>query len=354
MGLNHGKLQEKRTRGGGPGWRPKEGDNKIRILPPCSRYFTEDLDFIAFKFKVHWFNLEGKAEVSRCLEETGLKCPACKAYFAHRKSEDPALKELIKRISPNERYIFNILDLNNLQGGIQRWEAPWSVWDKIMEIAGNPAWGDILSPESGINFNINLTPGQKSRTGFATYSATPEPTRTTVMSVLAAIPDWQAALDGVEDSIPDAKTAAEMVTLLGELGIPGFAGPAATAQLPQGLPQPVAPPPAPVQQYVPQPVGAPPPAAVMPAPTPVVPPPAAVAPAAVMPTPAVAAVAPAPTPAPAPAAAPAAPAAGRTDAKGRPIPDGAPGCFGDYNSQIHPCGSCPVQAPCQLRFLNVG
>lgn len=336
MGLNHDRLQQNRTRtGGGPGWKPKEGDNKVRFLHPTSRGLTEDLDFIAIKYVEHWFNEDGaKATVTRCPGDLKQKCPACTAYWKYRKVEgDPALKALIDRIKPGERYIFNLIDLNNIAGGLQRWNAPWSVWDKVMEICGNPAWGDPLAPAAGNNFNIVLTPANKSRNGIASYSATPDPQKTNIMGILDQIPNWQQFLDGQAENFPEAKTIQEINNYLAEMGIPGHTGivtPHAPGAVPVEAPQvsvPVAQPqPVPVAQPVP---------VVAPQPVPIAQP--------------VASYVPAPgTPPPAAVAAP------NLDPSGKAIPAGAPVCFSQYNPQVHPCGTCPFMGPCQMRYLGVG
>ncbi len=199
MPINHQALQGKRSRSG-TGWRPKVGDNKIRILPPSQEYFTSDIDYIAASYVTHWFNLEGRTEVSLCPDfGRGTKeCPACRAYWKYRNSEDPGLKEIIRRISPSERYVFNILDLTNPSGGIQRWETSWTVWDKIMEIASNPEWGDVLDPAKGINFNLHYVSKDRSRTGFPVYSPTPLPDRVDIIPILNGIEGWKEELDGEE------------------------------------------------------------------------------------------------------------------------------------------------------------
>src|SRR3990167_5752032 len=116
MALNHSKLRDKRTRSSfNVGWKPREGDNQVRVLPPTSRYFQEpeSLEDLAAAYRMHFFAIEGRpTEVSRCLLETGghHRCPACDAWRMFRKSEDPGLKEMAKNISPADQYLFNILD----------------------------------------------------------------------------------------------------------------------------------------------------------------------------------------------------------------------------------------------------
>src|SRR5690606_11842926 len=133
--LNHDKLRQRRARSGtGAGWRPKVGQNHIRILPPRSRYLDDwdAMDDVAIVYRLHFFKVDGRpADTARCLEDVGKRCPACAAWRAHRKSEDPGLAELARAIAPSSRYLINIIDLSNVQAGVQAWEANWTCWDKV-------------------------------------------------------------------------------------------------------------------------------------------------------------------------------------------------------------------------------
>jgi hypothetical protein len=107
-------------------------------------------------------------------------------YRTHKKSTDPGLVEMAKSIRAADQYLFNILDINNLQAGIQAWPANYTCWDKIMEIAANPAWGNVVDPANGVNFDVTMTPGNRSRTGHNQYSVMPGDggQRTTVEAIL--------------------------------------------------------------------------------------------------------------------------------------------------------------------------
>jgi hypothetical protein len=313
MALNYAKLQQKRTSSGGMGWKPKEGENRIRVLPPTTEYFDapENLEDFAVSYKMHFFKIEGRpTEVSRCLRETGGRCPACDAWRANRESADPGLQKKAKDVSPSDMYLFNILDINNLSQGIQVYQANWTCWDKIMEIGANPDWGDVISPIEGINFVINKTAGSKSRSGYPAYSVMPEPQRTSVVETLAGIEGWKDKLDELENNITPAKTPEEIRGFLAEMGFPGF-----TAQNP------------PPASSAPSPGVAPPAASSPPPPSPGTPPPTQV-------------VVPEAPPQEAPPSA--------------TSPSDVPACFGDYKPQVHPCATCPVQSDCQMKYLGLG
>lgn len=356
--IDHKKLKE--TRAGSRrqgGWKPREGENKVRILPPHSRFIekSDELENLAIQYKMHFFRIEGRpTEVSRCLEEGKKRCPACAAWRTHRKSDDPGLKELASQVSPADQYLFSILDHANFQAGIQKWVANWTCWDKIMEIAANPSWGNVVDPSDGVDFTVNMTPSSKSRSGYNAYSVTPEPKRTNVMGILTAIPDWEVTLDQLEDQISEEKEVPEIVSLLEEMGFPtpgggskgGGAGGGATpvvvpAPGTAAVTTPTSAEAVPIASAPPEEISASSPATAEP--VTIQPPPAAVEVEAAIPT------------------------AGReptTEVHYDPGPEynpklpdterppGAPRCFGDYDPKIHQCTPCPAITECQLHMIE--
>jgi gp32-like DNA binding protein len=367
--INHDRLKQRRAGSrAGTGWKPKDGENVVRVLPPHSRFLTawDQLDDVAIAYKMHFFRIEGRpTEVSRCLEELKPKqrCPACDAWRAYRKSEDPALAEMAKDIGPADNYLMNILDVNNMEAGVQAWGANYTCWDKILEIVANPKWGNVLDPADGVNFVITKTPAAKSRTGWPQYSVMPEPDHTTIMEFLEKFQDWQETLDGLEAQITAAKEPDEIQALLTEMGFPAPAVPRAASPAPRPVgatPRPVG---AAPRAAVPAAVG---PRPVAPAARPGVKPVQAAAPRPVGTAPRVAAAVKA---APRVAAKAAAPvpeeATETTEPHYDPGPDyqpvtpdeerpaGAPRCFGDYQPEVHACEACPLLAECQMKMLEV-
>lgn len=354
--IDHDKL--KKTRAGaraGTGWKVKDGENKVRILPPRSAFLTDgsQMSNLAIPYDVHFFQIEGRrpTEFSRCLRDLKQPCPACSMFWTWQKSTDPAMAQLAKRVRATTQYLFNILDLGNVAAGVQAWAANWTCWDKVMEIAGNPLWGDVVDPSNGINFAVNLTPQNRSKSGYNQYSVLPEPQRTSIMNILQGIPNWEQALDHLEDQIPAAKTVDEINKLLSEMGFPPASGvatpPSAGAGYSAPAPMPAAPQPMPMP-------------APMPVPTPVAPPKAQAS--ALAPQPPVPVAPPRPigfqTPAPSVHYDPGPDYKEPVSASERP--EGAPRCFGGYNPDMHKlpdgtsaCQPCPAVTDCQLRMLGI-
>ncbi len=359
MGSVHDKLKQKLAGARqARGWKPKDGDNKIYVLPPESQ-FVDNLDGVeslAFQYRAHYFRIEGKqGEASRCLNDLGQKCPACAAHRAHSNSPDPGLKELARQVKAADTYMFNILDASDLAKGVQRWGANWTCWTGIMEIAANPQWGYVYDPRNCIIFNVNLTPGAKSRTGHNSYKVTPEPQHMSVLEVLQAREGGIAALDGLAEQAMEAKSPEEIQALLDEMGFPppvGRPGPTpgptpTPAAIPRGsAPTPVTVAPTPVPVPVPVPVP-------QPMPTPAAAPvarPIGFTPPAVASAPAATAVAVAPHYDPGPQYTP------KMADEVRPVYiEGklVPRCFSDYKPTVHRCQPCPVLAPCQMKMLGI-
>ncbi len=219
MGLNINEMQNRKNRISNAGWRPKAGANEVRLLPPTAEYFDADIDFFALEFNMHFFRQDGfNTEVARCPRDSGEYCPVCETAAKHKEDGDPALKEAAKNISRVQRFLMNILDLDDPESGVQPYTAGWTIWNGVLEYLANPKWGDILDPENGHSIIINLTPASKSRTGWNTYSVQPDPERTDVTDLLDE--DWIDTLDDLKDSIPQSKDTDELITILKRMGFP--------------------------------------------------------------------------------------------------------------------------------------
>jgi len=351
MSLAHEKLKQKLAgERAGYGWRPRDGENRVFVLPAASSVIA-DLDsggdHLYYEFNGHYFSTgTGPAEVSLCLRDLGQQCPACVASRMYKDSADPGLAEMAKRIRAVSHYVFNIIDLNATEKGVQRWAANWTCKNGIVEIAADDQWGFVYDPRNGVPFKIVLTPKNKSRSGWNSYAVKPEPNRLDVMPILESLEGGIAALDGIEDARMEAKTADEIRTLLNEMGFPQVGGSAPAYQTApprppaSGIAHPAATPPQPVapQPVAPRPVAAPAAPAQPQQPT-------ASAPQAVLPS--------TPNPGGGVHYDPGPTYVNPRLAPGADIPPGAPRCFSDYNPEVHQCTPCNFRTPCSMRFMGI-
>lgn len=376
MGSFHDRLKEKIAGDARQtfGWKPKDGDNRIFVLPPAAQFVQspDAVTDLAVSFRAHFFKFEGrKGEASRCLQDFGDSCPACAVSYHYRNSVDPALKEMARQVRAANQYLFNILDLNDTAKGVQRWAANKTCKDAIYDIAANPAWGYVFDPTNGRIFVVTVTPPKRggNTKPYNDYKVRPEPQPVTVLEILMAGEKGLQALDGLEQEVMEAKSVEDIQKLVDEMGFPPLhGGPAVQGARPiMPTPMPVAPgavaPPAPTMPLP----SAPAPAAPVPVPAPSAPVTAAAAPVPVPHT--TGAPAPTqPTAAP-PSLAPSTPAAPVVSALGTvydpgpnyvekvPLaqrPNGAPRCYGDYDPTVHQCVTCSFAAPCRMKLLGIG
>lgn len=377
MSLNHDRLKQTKAEGSrtGQGWKTKENDNFIRVLPPHSRYLNDwaAMTDVSIQYEMHFFRIEGQQfpQVSRCLKDLKLQCPACDTYWAHHKSGDPGLKQLADQVRSARVYLMNVLDINNLAAGVQHWKSNYTCWNAILDMAANADFGNILDPANGVNLIVSMTPKSKSRTGFPQYTVAPERDggaagpvrRTTVSQILAGMPDWQQKMDALENEVEAAKKPEEIMQLLADMGFPiqGYqrrrpvagAAPNATLNVAPSAPS-MFPTPGPAvvqptqQSPTVLPISVTPPAVGIPGvPQPVGVPgvPKVEAPHTVVQG--FAAALPLPTAHydPGPRYTPVVPESEH--------PKGAPRCFGDYKPKVHQCQPCQCRGDCQSKMLGV-
>ena len=183
----------------------KDGDNVLRILPPTSKYFSEDIDFFAYKMLVHYnVGPEGSPPVAcpRTSDKKGqvpTRCPICET--ARRLRRNPAMKELASDIGQRTRYIMNVVDMEHPERGVQVCEVGPSIYDVIFEVATDRDYGDILDLKIGRNFKITLTPSSRSKTGYNSYSTLAGANASSVKELLKK--GWNERVDALVSRVKD-------------------------------------------------------------------------------------------------------------------------------------------------------
>ena len=151
-GVNVDKEREKLEeikRGGTRFWTPKEGASLIRILPP---YSGEDW------YKETWFHFgigvdrKPIACARRLLDEP---CYICEQVDELRKSEDPRDVELPTQIAARRRVFYNIIDLDDVESGVQIFSSGVTIFKDLLMYVADPDWGDITDPEEGYDIVID-------------------------------------------------------------------------------------------------------------------------------------------------------------------------------------------------------
>lgn len=200
----------------------RDGDNVLRILPPSSRYFTEDIDFIAYAFACHYnIGPEGSPPVV-CPRGSDTKegkagrekhrCPICDV--ARRLRRNPALKDLARDLSNRVRYLMNVLDMEHPERGIQVCEVGPAIYEKIFAVAIDKDYGDVLDLRTGRNFKIHLTPANKAKSGYNTYAVLAGANPSSVKEILPK--DWKAKIDELSGRIGVPPSEEELAAMVRE------------------------------------------------------------------------------------------------------------------------------------------
>lgn len=132
-------------------WKPKVGDNVIRILPSN----REDGNFAYHSILHHEFKVEGQGRAFPCLGVFNKPCPVCKVISYFDTESDPDIKELISKLTPRHSYLMNILDRNNKDSNtVLIFSAAKTIMREIMQYMNDEEYGDITDPDEGRDVKI--------------------------------------------------------------------------------------------------------------------------------------------------------------------------------------------------------
>jgi hypothetical protein len=253
-------------------WQPVAGPkpNRIRILPRW------DLDFeLAFyrETKSHRnLGLERNKQAVCLIAEGAPKCPACALKDNLYGTKEPSDAEYARSILAKTKVFYNIVDLDDIEKGVQIWTSGIDVLEQLLAYVSNPKYGDIADPVQGRNIDLYFTDASKSKSGFNSYRVQPDPDRTEIQD-----PSWLEKMHNL-DELVKVLSFEELDAII--YGREDLEDPPSE---PGETPAPVAPPappaaaipPAPPAAAIPAAPKAPPPAAAAPVAAPVAAPPSA-------------------------------------------------------------------------------
>jgi len=190
-------------------WRPKSGDQHIRILP------TADGDpFREFHFH---YNVGKNPGIYCNKRNDNSECPICdfasKLWRDGVENDDQNLKNEAKKLFARKRYYSPVLVRGNESEGVKIWAYGKTAYETLLGYVLDPDYGDITDPETGtdikLNYNVPGTPGSFPKT-------TLQPRRRPSVLCDDAIADCQDLLDSVPviDDLFDRKTTEEVQELL--------------------------------------------------------------------------------------------------------------------------------------------
>lgn len=143
-------------------WKPNDGDNRIRILPPTwakAKHFGLDI-------YVH-YGVGPDRQSYLCLnkmEQDG-GCPVCEEREIARRDED---EKYAKELEAKRRVLVYLIDRDHEKEGPQVWAMPWTLDRDIVKVCQDKSSGEVLEidhPEEGYDVTFEKK-GSKDRTEY--------------------------------------------------------------------------------------------------------------------------------------------------------------------------------------------
>jgi len=158
-------------------WQPTPGTrpNRIRLLPRWDLDF--DLAFYRETMNHRNLGLERNKQAICLISEGGSKCPACELKNNLYATKDTGDAEYARSILARTKVYYNLMDLDDLDKGVQIWSSGIDVLEQLLAFVSNPMYGDIADPQTGRNISLYFTEATKSKSGFNSYRVQPDPER---------------------------------------------------------------------------------------------------------------------------------------------------------------------------------
>lgn len=214
-----------------PFWKPKLGDNNIRILPykdPNGQPFHT----------ISWYD-------SRLLSERRFVVPSqwdmedpIRDFLmeAGKERQPKAVWQFMQKLSPQDTYYVFLVDRNEMEKGVQVWELNTKRFLEIVGHLTHPDWvdEDLMHTETGHDWLVKCEETEKIWNGFVVKSITTSPrvkatklakTEAEVEKIMSSIPDidesfkrWVKNASSIKELLDNALAAATGNTTSGNAG----------------------------------------------------------------------------------------------------------------------------------------
>ena len=142
-------------------FKPNDGDNIIRFLPPT----WEKPEHWGYDIHVH-FGIGPDRQAYLCLHKMkGEACPICEERAQAIKDGDDAYA---KELEPKRRVLVYLVDRDHEKEGIQAWSMPWTLDRDIIKVTSDKRSGEVLNvddPDQGYDVEFEKK-GAKDRTEY--------------------------------------------------------------------------------------------------------------------------------------------------------------------------------------------
>jgi len=140
-----------RMESGGIYWRPKTGNNRVRILPPWNEegvFYLETALHYGFK------DAEG-GRAYPCLRKLGeAKCPTCQVVARFSEDNDPDIKKIVKQMKAKGVWFMNIIDRKSEIPEARIFGAGFKIASAVIGYFTDEEYGDLTDPEAGRDITI--------------------------------------------------------------------------------------------------------------------------------------------------------------------------------------------------------
>lgn len=144
-------------------FRPHDGDNNIRILPPTFESKDNHWGMDAY---VH-YGVGSDEQTYLCANKmNGESCPICDEQTRAHKSGDT---EYADKLKPTKRVLVYLIDRDNEKDGPMIWNMPVSLDNDLLKLSVDKRTGDVLNitdPEDGYDIEFEKQ-GKGTRTKYA-------------------------------------------------------------------------------------------------------------------------------------------------------------------------------------------
>lgn len=137
-------------------WKPNDGVNRIRILPPT----WPKAEHFGYDIYVH-YGVGPDRQSYLCLQKMLDKPdPIHEEREKARRELDPENKEdaaYIKDLEAKRRVLWYIIDRDNEREGVQAWAAPWTIDRDVVKVSVDKSSGEVLQidhPEEGFDVSF--------------------------------------------------------------------------------------------------------------------------------------------------------------------------------------------------------
>jgi hypothetical protein len=158
-------------------WKPKEGVQKVRIVPYM---FNPESPFIELKF---YYKLAGGTYLAPCT--FGKPDPIQKLVETLRASGSNEEKEIAAKLNPTPRTYAPVIVRGEEDLGVRFWGFGITVYKQLLKLMTNSDWGDITSWTEGNDLEVEFHKESKKKgkdgKSFPETNITPLPRKTPVV-----------------------------------------------------------------------------------------------------------------------------------------------------------------------------